>query len=207
MKIKICGLTDADEIDVINKLKPDYAGFVFAESKRKVTKEEVQILIKLLDKDIKVIGVFRNNSREFIEDILKDIPLYAIQLHGDEDIDFIDYFNKIYSCKVWKGESIESKKDLEEALKLPVSTLILDGRNPGSGKTFSWEYLKDIKTSKEILLAGGINENNIKEAVKIKNIQGIDVSSGVESIVDGVRRKDPYKIEKIIKEVREKHER
>ena len=207
MKVKICGITKAMEISALNKLKPDYIGFVFAESKRKITKEEGESLYKLVHKDIKTVGVFRNNSREFIEDILKNIPLYAIQLHGNEEADFIEYFNKNYSCKVWKGASIQSKEDLEKALNLPVSTLILDGKNPGSGKTFSWEYLKGIKTSKEILLAGGINEKNIREALNIENIQGIDVSSGAESIENGIRRKDPLKMEQIISEVREKNER
>lgn len=206
MEIKICGITDVNEIDALNNMRPDYIGFVFAESKRKVSKEEAETLCKLVNKDIKVIGVFRNNTREFIEEVLKKVPLHAIQLHGSEESEFIQYFNDNYHCEVWKGQSINNKKDLEEALKLPVSTLILDSKNPGSGKVFPWELLEGIKTDKKIFLAGGINTENISEAVKINNIQGIDISSGVESVVKGIRRKDPIKIEKIIKKVREKHE-
>ena len=206
MEIKICGITDVNEIDALNNMRPDYIGFVFAESKRKVSKEEAETLCKLVNEDIKVIGVFRNNTKEFIEEVLKKVPLHAIQLHGSEEGQFIQYFNDNYHCEVWKGQSINNKKDLEEALKLPVSTLILDSKNPGSGKVFPWELLEGIKTDKKIFLAGGINTENISEAVKINNIQGIDISSGVESVVKGIRRKDPIKIEKIIKKVREKHE-
>ncbi|MCR4943831.1 MAG: phosphoribosylanthranilate isomerase [Clostridium sp.] len=207
MEVKICGITHKDEISALNSLKPDYIGFVFAESKRKVSKYEAKALYELVYKDIKVVGVFRNNSREFIEDILKDIPLDVVQLHGEEDIEFIEYFNKNYPSKVWKGESINSKEDLEKALTLPVSTLILDSKNPGSGKVFPWEYLENIKGKQKIFLAGGINTENIHEAIKIDNIHGIDVSSGVECISKGIRRKDPVKIKKIIEEVRGKHER
>lgn len=207
MEVKICGITNALEINELNKMKPDYMGFVFAESKRKISIEEAKKLYKLVNKDIKVIGVFRNNSKEFIDDILREIPLYAVQLHGSEDIEFIDYFNTNHKCRVWKGESINSREDLDKALKLPVSTLILDSKNPGSGKVFPWEYLKDIKTDKKVFLAGGINTENIKEALEIEKIDGVDVSSGVESINEGIRRKDPVKMKKIIEEVREKHER
>lgn len=202
MEVKICGITNVEEINVLNKLHPNYIGLVFAESKRKVSKEEGRILYKLVNEDIKVVGVFRNNSKEFIEGILDSIPLYAIQLHGSEDINFINYFNKNYSCKVWKGQSITSEESLKKALELPVSTLILDSKNPGSGNVFNWGYLKNVRTEKKIFLAGGINIENIDKALEIKNLQGIDVSSGVESIENGVRKKDPVKMKKIIEKVR-----
>lgn len=203
MKVKICGITRIDEIHHLNKLKPDYIGFVFAESKRRVSKEQVTKLIKFVDKNIKVVGVFRNNNREFIEEIIKDIPLYAIQLHGSESKEFINYFKENYSCHVWKGVSIEKEEDLIEALNLPVSALILDGKKPGSGRVFPWHYLDKVEVKKKILLAGGINEGNIQEALKIDCIEGIDISSGVESMVKGVRKKDPIKMKKIIEKVRE----
>lgn len=206
MEVKICGITHKDEINILNSLKPDYIGFVFAESKRKVSIKEAKNLYKLVNKDIKVIGVFRNNSKEFIDGVLKEFPLYAVQLHGSEDEEFINYVNKNHSCKVWKGESINSREDLNKALSLPVSTLILDSKNPGSGKVFPWEYLKNIKTNKKLFLAGGINTENISEALKVEEIDGIDISSGVESIENGIRRKDPAKMKRIIEEVRGKYE-
>lgn len=207
MKIKICGITRKDEIEVLNELKPDYIGFVFAESKRQVKLKEAEYLYNMLKKEIKAVGVFRNNQKEFVEEIIKNIPLYALQFHGDEDIEYIKYFKNNYPVSVWKGISIKSKEDLIKADKLPVDTLVVDGKSPGGGKVFPWEYLKEFTTNKEILLAGGINETNIEEALQIKNIQGIDVSSGVESIVNGLRKKDSKKMISIIRKVRKRNER
>lgn len=207
MKIKICGITRIDEIYHLNKLQPDYIGLVFAESKRRISKEQATRLIKFIDRNIKVVGVFRNNNKEFIEEIIKDIPLHAIQLHGNENQEFINYFNGNYVCDVWKGVSIGIKEDLNKALNLPVSTLILDSKVPGSGEIFPWQYLKNIATKKNIMLAGGINEENLQEALTIRNIDGIDISSGVESVINGTRIKDSNKMKRIIEKVREKNER
>ncbi|MBE6050019.1 MAG: phosphoribosylanthranilate isomerase [Clostridium sp.] len=207
MDIKICGITDINEIKFLNDLKPDYIGFVFAESKRKLTKAKGKLFYYSVSEDIQIVGVFRNNTKEFIEDILKEIPLNAIQLHGNEDEEFIKFFKDNYKVEVWKGISIESKEDFNKAIKLPVDTLILDGKNPGSGKTFDWGNIGDIPKEIKVFIAGGINEDNVLEAMKYKNIQGIDLSSSVESIIDGKSIKDKKKVERLIRKVRENNER
>ena len=90
MKIKTCGLFREEDINYANKLKPNYIGFVFAESKRKVKFEEACNLKNKLDKEIKAVGVFVNDNFDFILNLIKDKIIDIIQLHGSEDNDFID---------------------------------------------------------------------------------------------------------------------
>lgn len=207
MLIKICGITKSQEIQDINEVKPDYIGFVFAESKRKVNAIEAKELSSILNKNIKIVGVFRNNTEEEILNVLKEVPLDAVQLHGDEDNEFISNLRKKTNVDVWKGVSVKSKNDMEKALNYEVDTLILDGSTPGSGKVFDWSNLSDIKLNKRIFLAGGINEKNVLDGIKAVNPDGIDTSSGVEIIDDRGRRKDKEKMKILIRKVRENNER
>ncbi|MFQ8892265.1 MAG: phosphoribosylanthranilate isomerase [Clostridium sp.] len=203
MLIKICGITTLEEIDYINELKPDYTGFVFAESKRKVNIENGKELLKALDKDVKSVGVFRNNTKEYIIEVIENIPLDIIQLHGDEDNDFINYLKDKTNCEIWKAVGIKNKEDLIKAKDFNVETLLLDGSNPGSGELFPWEYLKEIDVNKRFFIAGGINEENVLEAMENVNPYGVDTSSGVETIENGIRKKDKEKIKRLIKKVRD----
>ena len=208
MLIKICGITNLEEIKSLNTLKPEFIGFLFAESKRKVTGQEARILFDELDKDIKVIGVFKNNSKEFILDVLNEIPLYGIQLHGNEDDEFILDLKDKVNCEIWKAISVKSKEDIENAMNYPVETLVLDGSNPGSGEIFPWKYLNNTKFTKRIFLAGGINEENVLDGIDKVKPQGVDLSSGVEIITEeGIRTKSKDKMKKLIDKVRENNER
>lgn len=207
MEIKICGITALEEVQALNILKPEYIGLVFAESIRKISKEDGKILFDSIDRDIKVVGVFRNNTKEYISEILDYIPLDVLQLHGDEDNDFIEYFRNRYQCEIWKGASIKTKEDIKKAVAFNVDTLILDGSNPGSGEVFPWELVLNIETQAKVFLAGGINEDNVLQGIDNLNIQGVDVSSGVEVIKDGKRSKDKTKMENLIRKVRESYER
>jgi len=207
MEIKICGITALEEVQALNILKPEYIGLVFAESIRKISKEQGKLIRDLIDRDIKVVGVFRNNTKEYISEILDYIPLDVLQLHGDEDNDFIEYFRDRYQCEIWKGASIKTKDDIKKAVTFNVDTLILDGSNPGSGEVFPWELVLNIETRAKVFLAGGINEDNVLQGINNLDIQGVDVSSGVEVIKDGKRSKDKTKMKNLIRKVRESNER
>lgn len=208
MLIKICGITKLEEIEALNLLKPEYIGFVFTESKRKVDSKEARILFDNLDKDIKSVGVFRNNSIQFILDVLDRVPLYAVQLHGDENQDFILELQSKANCEIWKAVSIRNKEDMIRAMEYSVDTLVLDGSNPGSGEIFPWECLDGVSFNKRVLLAGGINEENVLDGIEKVKPDGIDLSSGVETINDqGKRIKSKEKMKKLIDKVRNNNER
>ncbi|SFC18951.1 phosphoribosylanthranilate isomerase [Clostridium uliginosum] len=210
VKIKICGITNLEEIDYVNELRPEYIGFVFTESKRKIDKKTACLLsIGLID-EIKKVGVFRNNSIEEILDVLKEVPLDVIQLHGYEDENYIELLRRSinHQIKIWKALSIDKKINLQKYKSDYIDNFILDGLNPGSGEIFSWSNIKKEEiANNEFFLAGGINEENVLAGIEATNPNGIDVSSGVEFInKNGERMKSFEKMKKLIRKVRENYE-
>ena len=203
MKIKICGITSLKEIEFLNKCDIDYIGFVFAKSKRKISIEEAEILTKNTDTNIKTVGVFRNNTLDYVLEVLGKVKLDVVQLHGNENIEYIEKIREKNNIEIWKAASGNKVLEITELMNYPVDKILLDGSQPGSGKSFSWENLSKINITKPFFLAGGIDSDNVEEAIKITNPYGIDVSSKVESIdTDGIRQKDVQKIKKLIKKVR-----
>lgn len=222
IKIKICGITNEKEIEYLNILKPDYVGFLFTKSKRQIDVNKAKILINLLNKDIKTVGVFKDNSINEILKVIKDINLDVIQLHGEENENYISSlkcsFNK--EIKIWKALSINNIEQIENYNlknnnredKL-VDNFLIDGSNPGSGETFSLEKIKDYfgkqslkntnNKKNNFILAGGLSPENIVERIKKANPIGIDVSSGVEIVDDnGKQTKSFDKMEELIEKVR-----
>ncbi|AOY75810.1 phosphoribosylanthranilate isomerase [Clostridium formicaceticum] len=196
--IKICGLTREEDIGYVNQLKPDYVGFVFAESKRKVTKEKAKNLIQGLEKQIKTVGVFVNTSIEEVKEIAAYCDLDILQLHGEENPSYINAFSQ----KVWKSFRIKNVDGLKQLEKYTTEGYLLDtyveGAYGGTGKTLDWTAIAPLPQNKPIILAGGLTPENVEGAVKILRPYAVDVSSGVES--SGY--KDYEKIEKFIRKVR-----
>lgn len=206
MLIKICGITTLQEVEYLNEYKPDYAGFVFAKSKRQISKEVARDLVNHLDKDIKSVGVFKDNKIEEIIDVLNTVDLSVVQLHGDENQEYIDLLKQKISSKnieIFKAISVKSKEDLEKLDHYKVDMFLLDGSNPGSGEKFNWDIISSNKIDKMFLLAGGINVDNVGEAIDTAKPYGVDLSSGVETVDDmGNPKKDKLKIKNIIEKVR-----
>ncbi|ADD02682.1 Phosphoribosylanthranilate isomerase [Thermoanaerobacter italicus Ab9] len=199
VKVKICGLRRKEDIEYANQLKPDYVGFVFAKSKRQVEIEQALYLISLLDKEIKTVGVFVDEPVENVLKIAQTLNLDVLQFHGDETQDYIDNFKNF---TVWKAIRIKDKEDLEKTKVFRVNSFVFDtltkNEYGGTGKTFNWEVLKGFELNVPIILAGGLNENNVEEAIKIVNPYAVDVSSGVET--EGY--KDFKKMKSFIEKVR-----
>ncbi len=186
MKIKICGLFREEDITYVNKYKPDYIGFVFAKSQRQVTKDQAYILKQLLDSKIKAVGVFVNAPIVLIREIVQDHIIDLIQLHGQEDEEYIKALKEVVDVPIIKA--IRVGKD--EMKSYDVDYYLLDGIKPGSGQSFNWSQIQEL--DHPIFLAGGISMNNIHDALKTK-VYALDLSSGVE--------KQGVKNEALIKEV------
>ena len=202
MKIKICGLTREQDIEAVNEYLPDYAGFVFTESRRKLTCQRTVELTNRLVPEVKPVGVFVNHNPEELADISKACRLAAIQLHGDEDNRYIDNLRRLLpeETLIIKAVRVKSSEILQAASAIECDIFLLDsfqeGVSGGTGDMFDWTLLKDF--TRPYFLAGGLNNNNVTKASRMLHPFGIDISSGVET--DGL--KDSSKISAFIKKAR-----
>ena len=202
-KIKICGLRREEDIAYVNECKPDYAGFVFAESRRQVTKEQAKKLRALLVPEINAVGVFVNEEIETIAELVQEGVIDVIQLHGDETEAYIERLRwRVGDATIIKAVRVATKEDVVECDKTSADYLLFDSRSleayGGTGKTFDWQLIKDI--SKPFFVAGGINSENVEEAIKMLHPFAVDVSSAVET----AGYKDRKKIVEIVEKVSEK---
>ena len=204
VKLKICGMRRSEDIEMANRHKPDYIGFVFAESPRKVSYEQAKELSGLLSDEIVPVGVFVNEHMKLIVDLFKDGIIEMAQLHGDEDEKYIRNLKDKSIEETGKQipviNAIEIKDGADyddELLKWRDSAsdyFILDS-GKGSGKTFDWSLIdKESEFFKNsIFLAGGLNSENLALAIGEFNPFAVDLSSSVET--------DGFKDEKKIKEI------
>ncbi|WP_084757985.1 phosphoribosylanthranilate isomerase [Defluviitalea phaphyphila] len=191
-KIKICGLKKLEQIHMINKYEVDYVGFVFAKSKRQISPKTAKEMKLALREDIKAVGVFVDTPIEEVNKIAKYCNLDIVQLHGRETPKECEQS----IVPVWKAFSVKEKLELnliDEYKK--VSGFLFDSSRGGSGKTFDWDLIKGISKSYFTILAGGLNIDNIENAIKKVNPHVIDVSSGVETNGE----KDEEKIKEFIR--------
>ncbi|RHO87571.1 phosphoribosylanthranilate isomerase [Ruminococcus sp. AF41-9] len=184
-KIKICGLKCPEDIAYVNEAKPDYCGFIieFPKSSRNVTGDQVRILIAELDKNIIPVGVFVNAAPERVEELLLDGTIRIAQLHGQEDDDYIRRIQKNTGSQVIKAFSVKAAQDIELALKSPADYILLDQGGGGTGQTFDWSLIPEIK--RPFFLAGGLGADNLEQAVDTIRPYAVDLSSSVET--DGVK--------------------
>lgn len=199
-KIKICGLTRKQDIDAVNAALPDYIGFVFANSKRQV---DMDLAIKLksrLNPLVKAVGVFVNEDIGNVIGLCKEGIVDVIQLHGDEDENYIKCLKNNVQCKIIKAVRVKGREDILKAMEFPCDYLLFDTYHKekygGVGQTFDWSLISGV--NRPFFLAGGINLYNIKTAVNMCNPYCVDVSGGVET--DGL--KDPQKINDIVSIIR-----
>ena len=194
VKIKICGLKRLEDIEIVNKYKPDFIGFVFADSKRKVTPNLARQMKQNLDDSIQSVGVFVDAAIDEILEIHEQGIIDMAQLHGSESEDYIEKLKKKSNnqLKIINAIEMDDEKDLLEYDNSIADYLLLDS-GKGSGKTFDWRLIrKDLK--KEFFLAGGLNYQNISRAINEFDPYAIDLSSSVET--NGY--KDELKIKKVM---------
>ncbi|MFE5391705.1 phosphoribosylanthranilate isomerase [Bacillus thuringiensis] len=201
MKVKICGITDVETAKSACEYGADALGFVFAESKRKITPKRAKEIIQELPANVLKIGVFVNESVEVIQKIADECGLTHVQLHGDEENHQIRRLN-IPSIK---SLGVTSESDMKNAQRYEADYILFDSPKEkfhgGNGKTFSWELLGHMpkELQKKTILAGGLNALNIEEAIRTVRPYMVDVSSGVE--IEG--KKDVEKIKQFIIKAKE----
>ncbi|WP_088349947.1 phosphoribosylanthranilate isomerase [Bacillus cereus] len=201
MKVKICGITDMEIAKRACEYGADALGFVFAESKRKITPKRAEEIIQELPANVLKIGVFVNESVEVIQKIADECGLTHVQLHGDED----NYQIRRLNIPSIKSLGVTSESDMKNAQGYETDYILFDSPKEkfhgGNGKTFSWELLGHMpkELRKKTILAGGLNALNIEEAIRTVRPYMVDVSSGVET--EG--KKDVEKIKQFIIKAKE----
>ena len=229
-KIKMCGLRNLEDIEAVNEWKPDYVGFVFApESRRYVTAEQAAELKAHLDPQIQAVGVFVDEAPERVAALLNQGVIELAQLHGSEDEEYLVRLRELTHKPVIQAFRIRTKEDVIRAMQSSADEILLDS-GAGTGSTFNWEILciesgydraidaeKDgekpfctkrnrekslyAEETRPYFLAGGLNPQNVTEAIRRLHPYAVDVSSGIET--DG--SKDREKIAAFVTAVRKEN--
>ena len=197
VKVKFCGISQEDTIPVLGETRPDYVGFVFAPSKRQVTIEQAHSIARKLqdslqttsgDTCISRVGVFVNETIPNVIEIAKTVPLSVVQLHGDEDIAYIESLRnhlqeeQLESIQIWKAIQVQGKEDIMQWEQAPIDGLVVDAYSKeergGTGKAIDWSLLDDVHVP--YYLAGGIGLHNVARAIRRLRPYGLDMSSSLE---------------------------
>ena len=205
MIFKICGLREEDSILCCEKNNVDFFGLIFYDkSPRNIKLKDAKKLIDFSESlRINAVGVFVNHEILALKEIISFLNLRYIQLHGDENQEYIDEIKKTFKVKIIKKFSIESEKDLVKLNNIKNADYLLFDYKPsldelpgGNSKSFDWNILKGAKIKLPWFVSGGINESNIKNIKKTINPNGIDLSSGVE---ESIGKKSNEKINNLFK--------
>ncbi|MGA0885376.1 MAG: phosphoribosylanthranilate isomerase [Ilumatobacteraceae bacterium] len=202
MFIKICGITTEDDALLAVAMGADAVGFIFAPSERQVSPQNVYDITRRLPPETMTVGVFRNDLPDRVLSVADRAGVKAVQLHGSETPDQVAEIVERgpghgirWVIKAFGADS----PHLSRANQFHTDVVLVDAPSPGSGKVFDWHITADVPDSVRLILAGGLNPDNVADAVTAVEPWGVDVSSGVE-LAPG--RKDAVKVRKFISNAR-----
>ena len=208
IRSKICGITSIEDALNVCNAGADALGLVFyAKSPRNVSSEQAADICNAIPPFVTTVGLFLDAPALFVNDVLEAVPLDLLQFHGSESPEYCASFNRPYIKAVGMKEFIE-QGDVETAFKAyadqypDAKGFLVDshgaGKAGGTGETFNWNKIPQAY-DKPIILAGGLNPENIVEAIQSATMYAVDLSSGVES-APGI--KDKKMIEKLFEQIR-----
>jgi phosphoribosylanthranilate isomerase len=203
VKIKICGITSKEDAFKAIKLGADALGFVFyKKSPRYVSPSRARNIIQILPPFVSTVGVFVDEKLGAMTEISRFCGLTTLQLHGEEDHHYCHRLKR-YNVRIVKAFRVNDAFDFRPVEKFDVDAILFDTYQEnlfgGTGKTFNWEMLKRADIKGPIIVSGGLNPDNVGEAIRLLKPYAVDVSSGVES-APGV--KDPILMERFINAAR-----
>lgn len=184
-QVKICGNTNPEDARLALDLGADYLGLIFAESKRKIDLNQAKRIMAAAPDFDRFVGVFLNQSKEEVQEILDATGIAIVQFHGDETARYCSSFmERGYS--VIKTFHIKDEMSLKRIDEYDVFAFLMDtytaSKKGGSGQTFDWNLLADKPFLRDrLFLAGGLNVDNLKSAIETVHPFAVDVASGVES--------------------------
>ena len=181
-KVKFCGITNLQDAISAAELGADALGFVFyPKSPRFISPKNAKEIIKKLPPFISMVGLFVNQSKSEVEEVIKDCPLNLLQFHGDENESFCKQYNLPYIKAITMKSDVDLLKCIQEynsakALLLDTFSKVARG---GSGEVFDWKMIPP-NTLKPIIVAGGLTPDNVQTLLEVISPYGVDVSSGIE---------------------------
>jgi len=201
IRVKICGITNIGDAYWAAELGADALGFIFyPKSPRSITPERAKEIIQKLPGSKGKVGVFVNQEIQAVKEIVSFCGLRLIQLHGDESPQYCAQFPMSTLIKAFSHCAEEEVQRLEN---YPVKAILVDAHEPGryggTGKNSDWALALKVKKNHPLILAGGLNRENIKRAIETVRPCAVDINSGVET---SPGKKDPYKIREIIEIIR-----
>ncbi len=182
VRIKICGITNEEDGLAAAKFGADALGFVFAPSPRRISVERAREIIKVLPPLVQTVGVFVNEDPEKVLSTAAACGLDILQFHGDESAAYCSSFDR----RVIKAVRLQSRDDLDNLSKYVnvVDALLLDtyvaNKLGGTGITFDWKLAVEARRYGRIILAGGLNPENVAAAISMVKPYAVDASSGLE---------------------------
>ena len=190
-RVKVCGITRVADARMAIELGADAIGFVFwADSPRAISPESAKEIARGLPRHVTRVGVFVDAAPDTMTAVVRDATLTAAQLHGSEDV------RLFAACGVplIKAVSLNDEHDVEVAAALPATvTVLVDAHAPvargGTGKQADWTFASRLASRRPVILAGGLNRDNVTSAIDAVNPWAIDVSSGVED-APGIKSAD-----------------
>jgi phosphoribosylanthranilate isomerase len=197
MFVKICGITNEDDALFAVAMGADAVGFVFAPSTRQVAAQTVYDITRRLPPEVLTVGVFRDEHPARVIEIANKANVKAVQLHGNETR---EQAAEVGSSIRWVIKAFGADSPhLPEADQYGTDLVLLDAPSPGSGKLFDWRLASEMPDGLRLILAGGLDPDNVADAIQIVEPWGVDVSSGVEA---SPGRKDPTKVRRFIANAR-----
>ena len=206
--VKICGLSDPQNLQTAIDAGTRFVGFVFYEpSPRNVSFDTAWNLARAVPTSLRSVGLFVDPDDELLERVLTRIQLDMVQLHGNETPGRVAEIKDKYKMEVMKAIRVREESDLEgiEGFEAAADWLLFDSKPEkatlpgGTGHSFDWSLLEGRTFSKPWMLGGGLSPENVGDAIKQLSPNAVDVSSGVESAPG---QKDPAKIKAFIEAVK-----
>jgi phosphoribosylanthranilate isomerase len=184
--VKICGITDVDDALLAVALGADAVGFIMAPSPRQIAPARVRDIAARIPPETLTVGVFRNEAKERVVDIVHSSGLRAAQLHGNESPSDVEWVaDRVpHVIKAVAAGTDQARR----AVEFGVGTILIDAPTPGSGEVFDWSLADTMPIGIRLLLAGGLTPENVADAIATVRPWGVDTASGVEREPG---RKDP----------------
>ena len=179
MFVKICGITRLQDALCAVEHGADAIGFIFAESKRKVSISTVSQIVEQLPKNFLTIGVFRDQNSQQIIKTITEAGLGGAQLHGQESVQEVAEVASAINFVV--KSVVAGSVDAKNADQFATEMIMVDSANPGSGTNYDLNLLRELPPSVRLILSGGLTVSNVAPSIRTASPWGVDVSSGVES--------------------------